>query len=410
MNRPAELTIPPASGADRIAGVDILRGLAVLAVVANHAPHYALGGFRQNPFFFPALLMDYGYLGVSLFVVISGFCIHRRAAREAAATRRWSLNWLAFWKRRFWRLYPPYLAAIALSLAVAGLVPSNASSLPGNVLFDLLAHLLMIHNLTEQYAAGLGNAAFWSLGMEEQLYALYFVLFLLFRRSAYRVALLIAAGMTLVWRSLVPGLPATGVGLGAWGLWPFSYWLHWTLGAIAVDACCGHVQLPRWCRSIGFTAAFAALGMSSNILTIQFLGKTRLDRWLSTQAWADAVPWISGVGELAFALAFFCLLNWCVQPARARAFRNPLAIGLARLGKVSYSVYLVHLPILVLLQAYLPFGHSPREWLARCLVYISFSVAGGAVFYWLVERWFLAGRCPRLPWGRTAVLVPEAAN
>ena len=396
--------------ARRLVGIDILRGLAVLAVVANHTPHYAHGGFRENPWFFPALLMNYGYLGVSLFIVISGFCIHRRAAIQAMATGCWSLNWVQFWKRRFWRLYPPYLAAIVLSLAFAHFFHERTPNVWDAIGRDLTTHLLMVHNLTEEYAGGLGNAAFWSLGTEEQLYGLYFVLFLCLRKVSHKVGLLLAAVVTLAWRCCALFMPTTTLGLGAWYLWPFHFWIHWALGAIAVDAYFGNLRLPRWCYSPCVGATAAIVGMLSNRETFDFLAKTHLDSLLSMEAWSSFVPLISSVGELAFALAFFCVMNWCVQPANSRLFRNPVAIGMSYIGRVSYSVYLVHLPVIFALERYIPFGLSPADWLARCAVYISASLAAGMLFYLLVERWFLAGCCPRLVLRRSRSVAANAAS
>jgi len=396
--------------ATRLVGIDILRGLAVLAVVANHTPHYAHGGFRENPCFFPALLMNYGYLGVSLFIVISGFCIHRRAAIQAMDTGCWSLDWVQFWKRRFWRLYPPYLAAIVLSLAFALLIHDRTPEVWDAIGWDLTTHLLMVHNLTEEYAGGLGNAAFWSLGTEEQLYGLYFVLFLCLRKSSHKVGLLLAAAVTLAWRCSAPFMPTTTLGLGAWYLWPFHFWIHWALGAIAVDAYFGNLRLPRWCYSPRVGATAAILGMLSNRETFVFLAKTRLDSLLNMEAWSSFVPLISSVGELAFALAFFCVMNWCVQPANTRLLRNPIAIGVSCIGRVSYSVYLVHVPVIFALERYTTFGLSPADWLVRCAVYIPVSLVAGMLFYLLVERWFLAGRCPRFVVRRTKAVAANAAS
>src|SRR5262249_55535643 len=102
----------------RLLGVDVLRALAALALVFYHVPHEALGGWR-NPLFVPVMILDLGYLGVTLFLVLSGFCIHLSPARRMARGDPHPTQWGAFWKRRFYRLYPPYLAAIVFSLALA---------------------------------------------------------------------------------------------------------------------------------------------------------------------------------------------------------------------------------------------------------------------------------------------------
>ena len=216
--------LPADTVAQRLVSVDVLRGIAALAVVGIHVPHYAHGGWRLNPFFWPAFLLDYGYLGVPLFVVISGFCIHRRAAFATARTGIAKFSWIQFWKRRFWRLYPPYLAAIVFSLACALLLHDKFHVLTSSIGWDLITHSLLIHNLTDEYSTSLGNGAFWSLGMEEQLYALYFVLFLLMVRCSRWRALWFVVATAIAWRIAVAVLSTnllalseskTPVGLGS---------------------------------------------------------------------------------------------------------------------------------------------------------------------------------------------------
>ena len=396
---------PEQLAAERLVGIDILRGLAVLAVVMNHTPHYAMGGFRENPWFFPALLMDYGYLGVPLFVLISGFCIHRRAAIKAMTSGDWSFKWVEFWLKRFWRLYPPYLAAIALSITCALFLHDKSPGLSNSIGPDVATHLLMVHNLTADYSGGLGNAAFWSLGMEEQLYAMYFLLLLMMRRKSHTFAIFVAAFTTVAWRFIGSAacraepasiIPETFGGLGSWGLWPFSFWLHWALGAIAVGAYFGNCRLPHWCSSLSASIAAAGVGLLTNRLTFDFLMKTSLANTIDLTRWAEYSPRVSNIGELVFAIAFFCLLNWCVLIPRTHfLLRNGVSVGLSWIGKISYSVYLTHLPIIYVLENYLPFGNTPTDWILRMLIYVGTSLVAGAAFYQMVERWFLAGRCPK---------------
>src|SRR2546428_2282337 len=98
----------------RLRSVDALRGLAALAVLFTHVPHLeTLPLCGRRLLFLP---FDYGRQGVTLFLVISGFCIHLTVAKKLAGGQGVACNWAAFWRRRFHRLYPPYLAAIAVSL------------------------------------------------------------------------------------------------------------------------------------------------------------------------------------------------------------------------------------------------------------------------------------------------------
>ena len=107
------------NGGARLERIDQLRGVAALAVVVCHA---AVSAYRGAPNLggAPWPWLGFGYLGVPLFFVISGFCIHLPQARLLASPAAGRPAWRRFFARRFWRLYPPYLAAIAVALALGG--------------------------------------------------------------------------------------------------------------------------------------------------------------------------------------------------------------------------------------------------------------------------------------------------
>jgi peptidoglycan/LPS O-acetylase OafA/YrhL len=392
----AESVPPTAEGSrfpnDRLQSVDVLRGLAILAVVCNHSPHYAMGGFRNNPWFFPALAMDFGYLGVPLFVVISGFCIHRRAAIRKSRGDCQPPDWIKFWKRRFWRLYPPYVVAIAFSLVCESAI-SKKSLLESFDTVDLFSHLILVHNLTSQYASGLSNAAFWSLGMEEQLYFLYIPLLVLCLRKSMVFSVLIAACTTLGWRVLVGSnvLPASFCGLGSWFAWPFTYWMHWALGALAVEACFGVCRLPQWCRSRNLAIIVFSLGVVTNQLTFKFLSQTTPGRQIALDWQAPSFAFMSHVGELLFGVAFFVFLNHALLRDSKGSESSVISRQLAGIGKISYSVYLIHLPVIQLVEKYFPLSHSAQDWPIRMAMCVGGSLLAGMVFYFCVERWFLTG-------------------
>src|SRR2546426_1092734 len=108
----------PSSVQGRFQSIDALRGLAALGVVLYHAvlqsqnavPH----NFLQWPVKLIQFLSSFGYIGVFLFFVISGFCIHLQWAKSKAANQEKPIQFGSFWKRRIRRLYPPYLIAFAL--------------------------------------------------------------------------------------------------------------------------------------------------------------------------------------------------------------------------------------------------------------------------------------------------------
>jgi peptidoglycan/LPS O-acetylase OafA/YrhL len=388
--------------------IDVLRGVAILLVLAIHIPHEAPGGWRVHPFFFPALLAELGYFGVPLFIVISGFCIHRGAAMNYASSGSYRFDWGRFWKRRFLRLYPPYLAAIVLALACAFFAHHHFPDPQRFLGWDLATHLLLVHNLTQEFATSLGNGSFWSLGTEEQLYALYFLLLGLFALRPRSLGIGLVSALTVAWRLAVPHFPEQGPSLGAfhlghWFQWPWHYWLHWCLGAVAVDAFLGNRRLPRWSRSFGVAIAMLALGVVFNRNTVEFLASTRLPlEWLR----AAQPGWIGtmhNLGELFALLGFFCIVNWSLRCQVPTGLRDRAADCLAWVGRISYSVYLVHVPLVYILVERLPMGSSPVAWLARYFVYGGLALLGGYAFHLGVERWFLAGRLPRFGMRRPAI-------
>ena len=101
------------TGGVRFDRVDQLRGIAALAVVICHSSvsaYKTAPNLDGGPWPWLALTLGFGYLGVPLFFVISGFCIHLPYARALASGEPAPTPaWRRFFARRFWRLYPPYL-------------------------------------------------------------------------------------------------------------------------------------------------------------------------------------------------------------------------------------------------------------------------------------------------------------
>ncbi len=394
-------------GSPRLQSIDVWRGLAALAVVAIHMRHDAPGGFREHPFFLLWFLSEYGYLGVSLFVVISGFCIHRGAALAAVRTGQMRLDWVRFWKRRFWRIYPTYLAAMAFSALVFWWLGHRWAGEGHPLAWDIATHLLLVHNLTDEFSTSLGNGVYWSLGMEEQLYGLYAVLFVVARRVSVQRAVLVAAVATVAWRILTPWILEHRVSLGtfhlgSWYHWPMFYWLHWALGAWAADAHAGRCRLPRWFSSPGLALGLLASGMLANRVFLGLVADSHLGQALVPGLDVDH-PWVLSLeylGELGMAIAFFCLVNWGLALERDGRLPGLPARLFAPVGRMSYSLYLVHIPVLLVLEQFIPQGGDARGWMMRGLLYWPAVLAVSALFYFAVERWFLnvgRGRQDRSP-------------
>src|SRR6266404_1213201 len=184
----------------RLASIDALRGAAALGIVLYHAVGVAGDTGPQNllrwPVVFIHSLTSFGYVGVFLFFVISGFCIHLQWAKARAAGRTNEIKFGAFWKRRIRRLYPAYLIALALYLLMTAL--SVGLKLTGGFVYDVVLHLFMLHNLDPKTAYSI-NSVFWTLAIEEQLYPAYFLLLFLRTRWGWGPTLIVCAAARVGW-------------------------------------------------------------------------------------------------------------------------------------------------------------------------------------------------------------------
>ena len=156
---------PQAGGAPRLPympGVDGLRALAVGAVVAYHAGAGWLPG---------------GFLGVDMFLVISGFLITSLLLAERKASGR--IDLVRFWKRRARRLLPAVLVMMVVVLgAMLVLHPDEVGRLRGAVVASLLYvmnwyQVFAEQSYFEQFARPSVLQHLWSLAVEEQFYLIW---------------------------------------------------------------------------------------------------------------------------------------------------------------------------------------------------------------------------------------------
>lgn len=394
--RRLELTRPSSRRLDTI---DALRAFAALGVVFTHIGHHApVEGKLARLLLLP---FDLGYLGVTCFLVISGFCIHLAAsARPGGLLVRPS--WPQFWRRRMYRLYPAYIAAAVLSYAVYACLPASRYS-PINQVhwigFDAAAHASMLHNLFEHFPFSLGNGVFWTLGMEEQLYGLYALYVVLrYRQSAVALVVLTLV-VSLMWRLgvVVPfrgqTLGAGPLAIGSWWTWPFGWWFCWVLGAIAAEVYIGAFQLPRWCHDLRAAGVMAFVTVLVNSLTLGQLGYSRFVQHMSKDSttWFVLFQLLPQLSEMVFAVCVFICTNRLVrteQDGTLRALWSPFAM----IGRRSYSLYLTHVPVLMVLEPVLPSASSLSNIFLRYAVLVPASLGFAWFFFWAVERHFLFKR------------------
>jgi peptidoglycan/LPS O-acetylase OafA/YrhL len=399
---------PSAAFGQRIRTIDFFRGIGALLIVATHAAHLPSNWRHASPSTFAVgvVLIPLGHMALSMFLLMSGYCIHANTLRHSPAGEvRCDVK--RFWKRRFWRLYPPYAIVVILSAAVTlGLFLRQGipwvDAVKG-VVIDTALHAVMVHNFMSAYATGLYNGALWTLGVEEQLYILYF-LFLALRARSMRAALLGAFVVSgVLWTTWTVAAPAAlGEGrfrLGVWYWWPFRFWFLWALGALAAEAHAGRVLLPRWCYDVRVGLVLLTFSVIYQPWVWQPLtGTTSLSDALHEllDLPGESAPLAMRIVlRILLAptqpLAFLIFLNACIRyEARPDTFRHWGMRAGVQLGVVSYSLYLTHMPFLSVLEA-----RWPSRSFVGAVCYTPLCLLAAWGFFLAFERPFLsAGRSP----------------
>ncbi|WP_217614344.1 acyltransferase [Cellulomonas sp. GbtcB1] len=331
----------------RVEGVDALRGLAAIAVFICHIGGY--WGFLDLPGKLPQLVAA-GAHGVDVFIVISGFCL----ALPLAGHRR-PLRVPQFYGRRAWRILPPYYVALAVA-AVLALLPAtwHLTVARQASLGDVLLHLVTGQAWVPG-EVGTINGSLWSVALEVQLYLLFPLLVLAWRRWGIVPVLVGAVALDLAWRgSGALGGPAP---LGSDLVVParLDQFVAGMACAVAIRA--------------GFTWSVRRGLVVFSIATLAALGTSTLDLGVFT-----GVAWAAAGSSAVLLLA------------------GPLGRALGdtvpdRFGARSFSFYLLHQPVLLVgapVVALLP-GGMPVQLVVGGAIAFLVTVAAAELLYRGVE-------------------------
>src|SRR3984893_1192692 len=163
-SQPSQLTANDAAGSgSRLAWLDVLRGLAALAVVFDHVSYQVLQHVRHVIYQW----FDLGNYGVFVFFIISGYIV------PASLERKGSVR--TFWVSRLFRLYPLYLLAVGIAVAFYFAHFGTARGEDSDPATAVLSQLLMMSNVLA--GNNLPNVV-WSLSYEMVFYLLLTALFI----------------------------------------------------------------------------------------------------------------------------------------------------------------------------------------------------------------------------------------
>jgi peptidoglycan/LPS O-acetylase OafA/YrhL len=390
--------------------LDGLRALAALTVVLLHVEQNVWVPFKDEvpTWFYSAFFwVASGRYAVSLFIVISGFCLMLPVVRAGGSIRGGAIG---HFRRRAWRILPTYYGSLAFALALiltligtrtGGTwdlaIPPTAQGLwthvflvqnwapffhpdyrgaivdlttlaamPRDVMKAAFARMFTVLGATQNI-----NPPAWSIAVECQIYLLF-------------------PWLVRSWRFFGP-FRTVAMTMLSFG---FFFWFHSFLNLFM----CPH-----------FVALFA-MGMLG--AQIAFGAEARWERWRAWRGWGwsalalwglifslnaasrGALFFVSYIVDFFAGIASMCLLVAASRPRPSRALSVFSAPPLVFIGGFSYSLYLVHMPVLEVLYRLVTvataskaeqFGLLTVPGLA-CIVLVSYG------FFWLCERPFATPR------------------
>lgn len=347
-------------------GLDGIRAVAVLAVVAYHANFLWAAG---------------GYLGVEVFFVVSGYLITTLLLQEGDRTGRIDLK--RFWLRRARRLLPA-LWVVLTAVALWALVEGDAAHLRG----EFVAGLTYVTNwywvwTGTSYFAQLGRPSplrhLWSLAVEEQFYLFFpialVILAALSRRRRPVLGMLLAGGACCSWVLLAvlwrDGHDPSG-----------EYFATWTrLGGLLIGAALATFWKP-WRVRRERVAARARLAID-----LAGVGAVLVLLWAHLRL--EDRSWFLYHGGFAVVDLATAVLIVAVTHPSARIRQVFSMRPLRWVGERSYGIYLWHWPIFTITRPGIDVGwSSPVVWLVRIVA----TVLAVQLSYKYVEAPVRAGR------------------
>ena len=325
--------------------VEGLRAVAIVLVVLYHGGLSFLSG---------------GYVGVDVFFVISGFVITGVLLRERASTGRTSF--LSFYGRRSRRIIPAatlvILATVFGTYVVLGALYGNPTAVDARWTSVFLANFHFASTGTNYLNAQEPPSPllnFWSLAVEEQFYLVYPMVFLLIAglRTKFSLRARLAVGLVLIIIvSFTFSVIQTNVSPTLAYFSPFSRAWELALGALVCVATHWLLRLPKVVGGMMTWVGLGAIGFSAVVFGASTVYPGSL----------VAVP-VIGTGLVI--AGGTSSPRWAAESLLGlRPFRW--------MGRLSYSLYMWHWPLLIIAaesygKASLPF-HQNVVWLVAALI------------------------------------------
>jgi peptidoglycan/LPS O-acetylase OafA/YrhL len=366
-----------------------LRGLAALWVAYSHIFFYE---FKLDPAYHPAFpfgtFLNAAHGGILVFFMLSGYVIG--LTNQLPFSRSNAIRYLL---RRFIRLYPIYLVAIALGVLSAS--TDTWKTIVGNLFFlqGPISALLS------------GNGVLWTLHYE----MVYYIIFLAVWYYRPKVLPLILSSLLVACLPILfPSFPKIISGYAAgWVFWLFGLWLAWKspriqalskfplISYILVYVAIDKLEIgAATLKLLGLVTTklseisitdFVYFPLCALLFTALTQRKLPNSRWCSIVAFTLPLSYTiyliisgkllgneTGLIAVAHMILGFLLLRWKVG---VHGFRC-----LAFMGSISYGIYVFHMPIMNLMSKIALFSGSPVTFVIRIFIWISLTISISYLF------------------------------
>lgn len=342
------------ANAARLDSLTGLRWWAAFAVFLHHMTNLAPLPIHAG--------LALGTYGVMFFFVLSGFVL-----TWSVTARPVSVS--TFYWRRFARIYPAHLVALAIAIPVfysAMPLPEQTWVKPLDISVLLLSLVLLQGWVREPTVLFSGNPAAWTLTCEAFFYALHPLLSRPLRALGSSTALAIAAAIFLIPALIrgvalaVPDLPTVLLPL------PVA-----RLGEFAIGMCLAHAMRRGW-----IPKARTALVMAGSGLIVSVLAIARGTDWLGSFGGLLA----SGTTELMLIVCVALIVSVASRDmvGGRSLLRHPL---LVKLGEASYAFYLVHATLM-----YAVLAVVGRQYSAGAVLWYPVMLVGSLICAFLLHR------------------------
>ncbi|KAB7751640.1 acyltransferase family protein [Mycolicibacterium mucogenicum] len=323
-----------ASGTPKRLDIQGLRATAILAVLVYHLFNVPSGGF----------------VGVDVFFVISGFLITGILVRDAQA--RGNVSFKRFYWNRLRRIVPAATVVLLLTYLASVLVflpfRSNRIGIDALFAFVFMSNWWFAYEGTDYFQAAVQTVSplqhYWTLSVEEQFYfvwpALIFAISLIVIRKSWTHSRRMALGTCVMATVIVASF--------GWALYESAHdpaWAYFNtfsrvwelgLGAVLATTAGTSARIPHSVRPFLSWSGLVVIGLGLLFISTNTVGFPA--PWAALPVLGSAMVIAAGIGE---------------EPKYQWLLRNPLS---AYIGDISYSLYLVHWPVIVILSALMTRG------------------------------------------------------